>query len=387
MSDSKRILALEPYYGGSHQACIDGWRKRSRHSIDLLTLPPRKWKWRMRGAALAVAERLAASPNDSWDGLFCTDMMNLAEFLAIVRPRFDHIPAVLYLHENQLSYPLQPEEELDYHYGLTNFLSIVAADRTVFNSQYNRSDFFDRIREILARMPDHRPTPEAIDRLEASSQVLEPAVDLVSLDAPRTRDDGPPIVLWNHRWERDKRPDLLMDALQELIQRGIHFRVVICGQAFRDTPACFAEAEERLGERLIHIGAAPTRRSYCELLSRSDIIVSTAEQEFFGISVVEAMYAGAYPVLPNRLNYPNLVPEQECDRALYEPGELPRALEFTIKAATTYGLPNLRSFAAHFDWAWMLRGYDALFDLERDRGNRATQSAPPLHSSRTDFVA
>jgi hypothetical protein len=31
-----RILALEPFYGGSHQAFLDGWRARSRHTWSLI---------------------------------------------------------------------------------------------------------------------------------------------------------------------------------------------------------------------------------------------------------------------------------------------------------------------------------------------------------------
>ena len=54
------VLALEPYYGGSHQAFLDGWRGHSRHSWSLLSLPPHKWKWRMRHAPITFAEQLAA---------------------------------------------------------------------------------------------------------------------------------------------------------------------------------------------------------------------------------------------------------------------------------------------------------------------------------------
>jgi hypothetical protein len=37
---SIRVLALEPYYRGSHRAFLDGWVERSRHEWTLLTLPP-----------------------------------------------------------------------------------------------------------------------------------------------------------------------------------------------------------------------------------------------------------------------------------------------------------------------------------------------------------
>ena len=151
-------------------------------------------------------------------------MMNLAEFIALARPCFDSVPVLLYFHENQLSYPLQPGESIDYHYGFTNLLSVMAASKTAFNSEYNKTDFFEQIRGLLARMPDAAPSPEWIGRLEDSSLILEPAVDLASLNIPRIRDGGPPVILWNHRWEHDKCPEVFIAALENLARHGWPFR-------------------------------------------------------------------------------------------------------------------------------------------------------------------
>jgi len=46
------ILALEPFYGGSHRAFLDGWAAHSRHHWTVLGLSPRHWKWRMRHGAI-----------------------------------------------------------------------------------------------------------------------------------------------------------------------------------------------------------------------------------------------------------------------------------------------------------------------------------------------
>ncbi len=362
MHESKNILALEPYYGGSHKAWIDGWRKRSRHRIDLLTLRARKWKWRMRGAALAFAERLSKRQQEEWDGLIVTDMMNLAEFLALLRPRFDCIPTLLYFHENQLSYPLQEGEEINYHYAITNLVSALAATQVVFNSEYNRSDFFTGIREILGKMPDNHPAPSQIDDLEERSAILAPAVDLQSLKAPRSRDKGPPILLWNHRWEYDKQPDVFLRALDTLAQKGVTFRTIICGKTFGKYSPYFKDVKQRLGERVLYLGYATSRQQYSRLLAQSDIIVSTAIQEFFGISVVEAMYAGAFPILPRRLNYPNLVPKEHHADSLYEENRLVNTLEKAIKKADNSSLPDLSDAVTHYDWEELLPEYDTLLE-------------------------
>ena len=53
------IAVIEPYYGGSHAAFVDTFVQHSRHRCHLFKMPARKWKWRMRGAAIWFAEELA----------------------------------------------------------------------------------------------------------------------------------------------------------------------------------------------------------------------------------------------------------------------------------------------------------------------------------------
>ena len=76
-----RILAIEPYYGGSHQAFLDGWIANSVHTWDTITLPPHSWKWRMRHAAIHAASQIKQlrTTGNKWDIVFCSDMLNLAE--------------------------------------------------------------------------------------------------------------------------------------------------------------------------------------------------------------------------------------------------------------------------------------------------------------------
>ena len=132
--------------------------------------------------------------------------------------------------------------------------------------------------------------------------------------------DGPPVVLWNQRWEYDKNPEAFFRALYRLIDEGYEFQVILAGENFRNRPNEFIDAERRLGNRLLHGGFLPAAR-YVEILSRSDVVVSTALHEFFGVAVVEAIAAGAFPVLPRRLSYPGLIPTNYHEACFYEDDE------------------------------------------------------------------
>ena len=52
----------------------------------------------------------------------------------------------------------------------------------------------------------------------------------------------------------------------------------------------------------------PNRRIYESILGLADWVCSTARHEFFGLSVVEAMFAGCMPWVPAGLSYRELLP-------------------------------------------------------------------------------
>jgi glycosyltransferase involved in cell wall biosynthesis len=300
------ILALEPYYGGSHRAFIDGLSKVSVHKWTLLTLPAHKWKWRMRHSAITFASQAAelAEKRQNWDLLFCSDMLNLAEFAALAPAEIAGLPKIVYFHENQLTYPVRAEDERDYQFAMTNLISALAADAVWFNSQFHLNLFLDALAKFLKSMPDHQPF-KAIEKIQAKSSVYPPGV--ADFPARKAREPRPLHILWAARWEHDKNPEDFFKALEILRAENMPFRISVIGQSFRERPAIFDRAHSDFRDRIDLWGYQQSREEYERALCKADVVVSTANHEFFGIGIIEAVAAGAYPLVPNRLSYPEIL--------------------------------------------------------------------------------
>ncbi|MEJ2209757.1 MAG: DUF3524 domain-containing protein [Anaerolineae bacterium] len=363
------VWLIEPYYTGSHRAWADGYRAHSRHHVRLLTLPGRFWKWRMQGGAVTLARR-AGRLKQPPDVILASDMLNLPLFLAMAGERLASVPVVLYFHENQLTYPLQPGEKRDLHYGFLNWASALRAEAVCFNSAYHRDEFLGELPRLLKHFPDYIEL-WSVEAIQGRARVLPLGLDLARFDELRPGSPGGqpkpdavrPVIVWNHRWEYDKDPATFFRALYALDDEGHDFGLILLGEVFRNRPDEFLEARQRLGNRILHFGYAEEAADYGRLLWQADVVVSTALHEFFGAAVVEACYCGCYPVLPRRLSYPELIPAEHHAACLYDDFEgLLERLRWALSHAGELRRFSLAPAMAAYDWSIMAPRYDDLLE-------------------------
>lgn len=355
------VLALEPYAAHSHLALLDGLARWSRHDVRVLDLPARAWKWRMRTSSLHFARVLAGAPPP--DVLLVSDYVNLAELLALLPPPWRDVPAVVYFHENQLTYPLREGQERDHHFGLVHLHAALCARRVLFNSRFHHDAFLGALAALLARAPDVE-VADIPDRIAARAEVLPIGID-GEAGAPRSQGIEEPRVLWAHRWEWDKGPEALLDAMRALVARGERFRLRLGGQRFREVTPAIAALRAELGERVEDRGFDPDPQAYRDALGECHVVLSTARHEFFGIATLEAIRAGCLPVLPDDLAYPELLPPDLCDdeRFLYarEEGPVPTLRRALAAVREGRWLEERRALIAHteeFTWPRIAAAYD-----------------------------
>ena len=354
-----KILIIEPYYTGSHKQWAEGYKKYSQHEIRILSMKGQFWKWRMHGGAITLAREfnnLKYNP----DIILSTDMLDLSTFLALTKTK---ARSAIYFHENQLSYPWSPNDrdiikKRDHHYGFINYASALAADHVFFNSRFHMDSFLSDLHPFLKHFPDYNEML-TINNIQDKSEVLHLGIELKRFDSYKNMKHDKPLILWNHRWEYDKNPELFFNILEQLKNKNYDFDLVVLGENFSNSPKIFQKAKNIFKNNILHWGYSKDFNSYAKWLWRANILPITSNQDFFGVSIMEAIYCGVYPLLPKRLSYPELIPNELHKDFFYNNSQ--DLYKKTIKAIENHNLQELKKlkeFTTKYDWKYLAPVYD-----------------------------
>ena len=318
--DSSDVIFVEAFFGGSHAQLIrtlQGLFEGSDKTCSVYSLPPKKWHWRLTVAAAYFAAE-AIPPCTSSGVFFASSMVNLADIVALRPNDIGRRHKVLYFHENQLAYPYkdaQQNAQQFSNYGWAQAMSCLAADAVYFNSSFNLESFLTCLNRQCKMIPAASRPRGIIETIRRKSQVLYYPIPNIS---PRvlgeTDKDDLLHIVWAHRWEHDKRPDAFLDVLTKLSSNAVKFVVSVVGEKSSEAPPCFESAKPllmRSNDVTVRDWGYLSRSEYLALLKIADVAVSTASQEFFGVSMMEAVASGCYPLCPRNVVYPELYPS-EC---------------------------------------------------------------------------
>ena len=299
-----RILALEPWYGGSHKTFLDGLIAHSSHQIDTVTMSARFWKWRMHGGAVTMARKAERMylDGDRPDLIFASSMVNLPAFLALTRFELAGVPVVMYMHENQLTYPLPEGNERDHTYGYINYLSCLAADHILFNSQFHYDQFMEALPSLLRLFPDYTHLKTA-QEIRLKSSVLHLGLDLRGHDKYASAYEGHawgpgmklPIVLWNQRWEYDKDPEAFFRLMNRLDDSGHKFRLILAGEHFEEQPREFERPSNGMQSAFCTTGMQKTSKSTANCSTEPTWSSQHPSTNFLGFRCWKPSIAGVIP--------------------------------------------------------------------------------------------
>jgi len=301
LNNKKTIWLLSAYRSASHAAWAD-WLVETFKTFNWhkLELPGRHFRWRIRGNPLSWLNKL---PEEKPDLILATSMVDLATLKGL-HPQLANIPCIYYFHENQFAYPTSQKQHESVDPQMVQLYGALAANKIVFNSAYNQNSFLNGIDQLLKMLPDE--VPENITtQLKNKAEILPVAITNIEPHKKK----NPKLILWNHRWEYDKAPQVFADALHKLNQKGMAFQLALLGERPTTKPAALLQIEKEFDDRII-INEKISKQDYRKYLSLSSIVVSTAIHEFQGLSMLEAVSAGAVPAVPDDLCYREQYPDE-----------------------------------------------------------------------------
>jgi glycosyltransferase involved in cell wall biosynthesis len=317
----RRVLLLSAYDAKSHRL----WRESLMAMFPdwqwtVLALPARHFNWRVRGNSLSWAFTQQKLLEADYDLLIATSMVDLSSLRGFI-PRLGNIHSIVYFHENQFAYPANSQPRYTVETQVISLYTALCADQLVFNSEFNKQTFLLGVQALLAKLPDRVPagiTERLADGLVLPVPLADSLFKSNSSNANRARSQtGILQIAWNHRWEYDKGPQLLLQLLQEIEAQGLPFDLYLAGEQFRKQPAEFSTIQSLLTKHRRQSGL-PERPSgyiadvgqYHHCLSGCDVVLSTALQDFQGLALQEAVALGCTPLAPRRLVYPEYLAQE-----------------------------------------------------------------------------
>lgn len=352
-----RILLLSAYDTDSHRAWCQGLLDHCPQlQWTYLTLPGRYFSWRIRGNALSWAHgETRETLQQDYDLVLATSMVDLATLKGLL-PNLARTPCVMYFHENQFAYPKSDKQHASIEPQMVNLYSALAADHVFFNSHYNRQTFLDGTQNLLKKLPDFAPL-QAIEHVRQLSSVLPVPINEPCTAYQADSNTGTPLsVIWNHRWEYDKGPEVLMEVIQLCEERQLNISFTIAGRSFRSIPECLKLLQTTQPQCVKHIGTFENKQDYIAALSQHHVVLSTAHHEFQGLAMLEACSQGCVPLAPNDLAYPEWIPSSGLYPTNKDPKEQAKAILERLLQWQQQGLPSRPDVSAYF-WPQMAKEY------------------------------
>lgn len=173
-------------------------------------------------------------------------------------------------------------------FAMYKFMARRAARLVAYSEDYARQSYYltpfkDKVTPIYP--PIHMPEPDPIH--------------VRQMRAEWQNGDGP-IIGYAGRFVEEKRPDLLIKALETINKSYPTARVVFCGEydiKYEDTWERHQGLVNQYKDQLIFLGLHEEMQYMADFYAACDVLVMTSDTECFGLVQVEAMLCGTPMVM------------------------------------------------------------------------------------------
>jgi alpha-1,6-mannosyltransferase len=159
----------------------------------------------------------------------------------------------------------------------------------------------DAVNRRLSRLADQVVVTSAFSGTEfervgaANVRHIRLGVDLETFQpVPRAAGDGSVRLVTVSRLSREKRPQLAIDALRVLCERGVPAHLVLIG----DGPMRARLRRRAAGLPVTFLGHLSDRRALAGIVAGADVALFPSPAETFGLATLEALACGTPVVVP-----------------------------------------------------------------------------------------
>jgi glycosyltransferase involved in cell wall biosynthesis len=162
---------------------------------------------------------------------------------------------------------------------------IIAYSQDYADHSYYLQPFMDKVMPVYPPIQMPLPNPQRVEELRA-----------------RWSDNGGPVIGFAGRFVEEKRPDLLIRALDTINRAYPNVRVVFAGEyeiKYEDTWERHRDLVQRYKDQLIFLGLMQDPQDVADFYAACDVLALTSDSECFALVQVEAMLSGTPVVMTN----------------------------------------------------------------------------------------
>ncbi len=162
---------------------------------------------------------------------------------------------------------------------------LIAYSDDYANHSYYLLPFRDKVSVIYPPINMPLPNPQRVDALRAEWS-----------------HDGGPVIGFAGRFVEEKRPDLLIKALDTINQKYPNARIVFAGEyniKYESTWEKYQPLVQQYRDQLIFLGLTNDMQFMADFYAACDVLALTSDSECFALVQVEAMLCGTPVVMTN----------------------------------------------------------------------------------------
>jgi glycosyltransferase involved in cell wall biosynthesis len=164
-----------------------------------------------------------------------------------------------------------------------------------------------RAARLIAYSQDYADHSYYLQPFREKVSVIYPPIQMPLPDSQRAEElraqwskDGGPVIGFSGRFVEEKRPDLLIRALEVINQKYPQARVVFAGEydiKYEDTWERHQDLVKRYHDQLVFLGLVDDMQFMADFYAACDVLALTSDSECFALVQVEAMLSGTPVVM------------------------------------------------------------------------------------------